>query len=457
MDFREFLATLRRHVATIVLVTVASVALATVLTLRLEPQYQSSARVFVSAAQAETSAAYAGGLLSEQRVAGYVELVQSKLLARKVQDQLGVVGSLDDLRDSVDASAVGDTAVLEITVTESSAELAQQLAQAYADQLVTTALDIETPPGREDSPIKATIIDSASVQPEAVFPKPALNVGLALVFGVALGVGLALLREILDNTIKTVEDLGPEPLPLMGTIVMEPSAARGELVSELEPTAARAEAFRVLRTNIQFVDIDKPHRSLVVTSALQGEGKTSTAVNLAVSLAQAGVRTLLLDGDLRRSSAARLLGLDDAVGVTTVLLGKTTVAEAIQHHPLTDLDILAAGQAPPNAAELLQSKAMGALLEEVRETYDMVIVDSPPLIPVTDGAILAAHVDGALLVARHGRTTRDQWDTAMARLTSVDARALGVVMNMVPSNRAVLGYSYQPYASRRGRAGRRAG
>lgn len=455
MEFRDFLATMRRSVVLIVLCTIVSAGIAAVITYRLEPQYQSSARVFVSAAQAETSAAYAGGLLSEQRVAGYVELVESKLLAKRVQDQLGLVGKPEEVADSVEASAVGETSVLQITVTEDSAEVAQELTQAYADQLVEISLDIETPPGDESSPIKATIIDPASLQPAAVFPKPALNVGLAGIFGLAVGMVLALLREILDNTVKTEEDLGADGPPLLASIVMEASAQRGELVSELAPAAARAEAFRVLRTNISFVDVDVPHRSFVVTSALEGEGKTCTAVNLAVSLAQAGVRTLLLDGDLRRSSAARLLGLDDAIGVTTILLGRTTAAEAIQHHPLTDLDVLAAGQAPPNAAELLQSKAMAALLEEMNEKYEVVIVDSPPLLPVTDGAVLASQVQGALLVVRHGRTTKDQWATAMARLGAVDARAIGVVLNMVPSSKGALGYTYQPYETRRGRAGRR--
>lgn len=456
MDFRDFLALLRRSIALITVCTLLSVALAAVLTFRLDKRYESTTRVFVSAAQAETSAAYAGGLLSEQRVAGYVELVESKLLAKRVQDRLGEVGEPEELRERVTGSAVGETSVLEIRVLESSPELARDVAQAYAEELVLVALEIETPPSNAKSPVKATIIDAASIQESPVFPKPALNIVLAAVFGLVLGVGLALLRELLDNTVKTEDDLGPDHPPLMGTLVLEQSAQRGLVVSDLESNAARAEAFRVLRTNIQFVDVDKPHRTLVVTSALSEEGKTSTAVNLAVSLAQAGLRTLLLDGDLRRSSAARLLGLDDAVGVTTILVGKTTFREAVQRHALTDLDVLAAGQAPPNAAELLQSQAMANLLAEVRETYDVVIVDSPPLIPVTDGAVLAAQVDGALMVVRHGRTTREQWTTAVARLTSVDARAIGVVLNMVPANKAVLGYSYQPYASRRGRSGRRA-
>src|SRR5581483_11983300 len=169
-----------------------------------------------------------------------------------------------------------------------------------------------------------------------------------------------------------------------------------------------AEAFRMLRTNLQFLDVDSTHKVFVLTSAVPEEGKTSTSVNLALSLAQAGVRTLLIEGDLRRPRAATRLGLDSAAGVTSVLVGKVAFKEAIQSHTDIGIDFLASGPVPPNPAELLQSRAMSDLLDLARGMYDVVLIDAPPLLPVTDAALIAAQADGAILIVRHGVTTRDQ-------------------------------------------------
>jgi receptor protein-tyrosine kinase len=258
-------------------------------------------------------------------------------------------------------------------------------------------------------------------------------------------VAVALLREVLDNTVTQVEDLGPDEPPLLGALVAESAKDNATIVSELPPTAPRVEAFRMLRTNISFVDVDHPNKVLVVTSPMQGDGKTSVAVNLAVSLASAEVNTLLIDGDLRRPRVASSLQLGDDIGVTTVLRGRVSLDDAIQHYRDAGLDVLTAGTPPPNAAELLQSDAMEKLLDHVRSRYDVVIIDSPPLLPVTDAALLASRADGAVVVLRHGKTTKEQWREAQSRLEQVDAATLGVVMNMVPSSESISGYSYGSY------------
>jgi receptor protein-tyrosine kinase len=198
----------------------------------------------------------------------------------------------------------------------------------------------------------------------------------------------------------------------------------------------------VLRTNLQFVDVDTTEKVLIVTSSLAGEGKTTTAVNLAIAHAQAGQRVLLIEGDLRRPRASRALGLDQSVGVTTVLIGKVTLEEATQVHANGTLHVLSSGAIPPNPAELLQSNAMGDLIDRARSDYDVVIIDAPPLLPVTDAAILAAKADGAIIVVRHGRTRRDQVGTSASRLAQVDAAAIGFVINMTPGRRSGYGYGY---------------
>lgn len=448
MDVRAYFNVLRRRILLIGVVTAACLAVASLITWRMTPIHESTARVIVSSAQAETTDAYAGGLLSAQRAAGYVELVGSTMLAKRVKAATGVSPTLDELSEEVEAKVVGETPVIEISFTDSDPARAQLLAQSYADQLARAATRIEKPDPRSPAPLKVTVIDPASDASDPVWPKPLLNLLLAGMFGVLLGAAAALARELFDTSITDPEVLGAETTPTMGRIAAHPDG-QPSLVTELEAHAPRVEAFRILRTNVQFAEVDTPNKVLVVTSANQGEGKTSTAVNLALSLAQAGSRTLLVDGDLRRPRVAGSLGLVEDVGLTNVLVGRAGLADAVQRHPLTGLDVLAAGKVPPNSVELLQSHAVESLIERLRATYDFVIIDSPPLLPVTDAALIAARTDGALLVLRHGRTTRADYERALDRLAQVDARPVGLVMNMVPPTRANLGYTYQPYALRR--------
>jgi capsular exopolysaccharide synthesis family protein len=445
VQIRAFLDVLRRRLGLMVVCVLVVVSLAALATFLLTPVYQSTSRLYVSAAQADTGEAYAGGLLSEQRVAAYVEIVESSLLATRVHEQLDLADSAQEIDRKVSANTVGETPVLEIHVKDANADLAALLSQTYAEQLVRTAAEIESPRGDRGTPVKVTIIDPATEPTTPVFPKPVLNLTLALILGFVLAVAVALLREVLDNTVKQVDDLGPEAPPLLGALVTESTKDHATIVSQLPQSAPRVEAFRMLRTNISFVDVDQPNKVLVVTSPMQGDGKTSVAVNLAVSLATAQVRTLLIDGDLRRPRVAASLNLVDDVGVTTVLRGRVSLEDAIQRYRSGGLEVLTSGTPPPNAAELLQSDAMEKLLDHVRTRYEVVIIDSPPLLPVTDAALLAARADGAVVVLRHGRTTKEQWREAQSRLEQVDATTLGVVINMVPSSDSSSGYAYGSY------------
>jgi receptor protein-tyrosine kinase len=252
------------------------------------------------------------------------------------------------------------------------------------------------------------------------------------------------LRQSLDTRINSAGDLlSITERPLLGTIGLDSNAKDAPLITQIASHSPRAEAFRVLRTNLQFVDVDTPSKVFILTSAIPEEGKTSTSINLALSLAQAGVKTLLVEADLRRPRASIRLGLDGAIGVTSILVGKVKFEDAVQATGDTGLDFLASGPVPPNPAELLQSKAMHELLDGLRSTYDVVIIDAPPLLPVTDAALLATHADGAILVVRHGKVTKDQVRLSADRLNQVDARLIGVVMNMVPTKgRGGYGYGY---------------
>ncbi|MFW6772749.1 polysaccharide biosynthesis tyrosine autokinase [Nocardioides sp. CPCC 205120] len=443
MTLRDYLRIIRASWLVITLVALTTVAASAAYTFLVTPQYESTARLFVSTSQADTSEAFTGAQFSAQRVTSYADLVRSRELAADVVDDLGLDAAPGDLVAAVSASVVPDTVNLEIRIVDEDPNEAQRLAQGYAEGMVDLVRELETPVGSTAAPIKATIVDPASFSSAPISPQPARNLALGLILGLLLGVAVAVLRDLLDTTVKSTEDIAAATsAPIVGAIGYDTTVKSDPLITSLAPHAPRVEAFRVMRTNLQFLDVDKSSKVIVGTSAVPGEGKTTTMVNLALALAQGGQRVLLVECDLRRPKAAQSLGLDSSIGVTTILLGRATVADAVQKHAGSGLRVLGSGAVPPNPAELIQSHAMGELLAEVRRDYDVVLIDAPPLLPVTDAALLAAQADGALLIVRHGKTTHDQLAGAVNRLAQVDATPLGVVFNMTPKTGGSHGYGY---------------
>ena len=442
MQLRDYLRIIRQQwllICTCVLIAVAAAAL---VTLRATPQYQSTASLFVSTPQSDGSAAYQGSLFSQQRVSSYADLIKGKQIAQRVIDKLDLDESASSLASRVTASVVPETVILNVTVQDSSPQRAQQLTEAISQEFTVFVSELETTPGSQNAPIKASIVDPPTVPSTAVSPQPVRNLALAAFLGLLVGIGFAVVRELLDNTVKHVGTLREiAGAANLGSIFYDPKASSRPLVTQLDSHAPRAEAFRVLRTNLQFIDVDSESKVFIITSPLPGDGKSTTAVNLAITLAQAGQRTLLLEGDLRRPRTSEYLGLESKVGLTTVLIGKIDIEDAIQPWGDDGLHVIASGAIPPNPAELLQSGQMATFLERLRRQYDVIIIDAPPLLPVADAAVLAQQADGALLVVRHGKTTKDQVTAAVERLRSVEAELLGTVFNRTP-NKGGDGYGY---------------
>lgn len=437
MELRDYWRTIRKRWRVVVAVTAVAVGLAALLTWQATPMYSSSAGLFVATSASDVSQANQGNLFASQRVESYADIVpRSRKLAEQVADDLGDGSDPDDIRSQVAATVVPDTVNLEITATDADPVRARDIAQAYAEALSDLVATLETPAGQTNALIRAEIVDNAHVSTSPVSPKPARNLGLGLVLGLLLGVGLAVVRELLDTSISSSEDVAQiTPSPVLGRITTDPGAVRQAVAAALASTSSWAESFRVLRTNMQYVEVDHDQKVFVVTSSVPEEGKTTTAVNLAVAMALTNQRVALVECDLRRPLIAKRLDLDGQVGTTSVLIGKISLREAMQSYGDTGLRVLASGPVPPNPSELLQSKAMDTLLAQLRAEYDIVLLDAPPLLPVTDAALLAAQTDGAVLVVRHGKTSKDQLGHAVERLTAVDAKPLGVVLNMVPAKR----------------------
>jgi capsular exopolysaccharide synthesis family protein len=443
MELRDYLRIARRRWMAIVVVTLLAVGAAAAFTLQATPQYASSARLFISTPESAGDQAYTGGLFSQGRVTSYADLLTGEEISRRVVDRLNLDESPRDLAEQITAVAKPDTVVLSITVVDSGPERAQLLTQTVSEEFVLYVKELETPEGQTTAPVKASIVDRATNPDEPVSPRPVRNLALATIIGLLLGAGAAILRETLDTSISSPEELAhaAHNAPLLGSINFDKDAVVRPLITELNGHAPRVESFRVLRTNLQFVNVDRESKVYVVTSSVPEEGKSTTVCNLALTLAHSGEKVVLVEADLRRPKAAEYLKLEGSVGVTTILMGRVDIDGALQSGPW-NLKVIAAGSIPPNPAELLQSTAMKSLINTLREQFDIVLIDAPPLLPVTDAAILASSSDGAILVARHGKTTRDQISVAVGRLDSVAAHLLGTVANMTPARRGSYGYGY---------------
>lgn len=370
-------------------------------------------------------------------------------LAQRTIDKLELDMTADQLRHNVKASAKPDTVLINVDVLDASPVRARDIANTLSDEFVTMIRELETPEDGATPDARVVVEQRASIPQEPVVPQTARNVALGLGVGLVLGIALALVRDMLDNTVKTRENLEEiTGVGVVGAIPLDKERRKQPAISFETDNAATAEAFRKLRTNLQFLAIDSPPRVLVVTSSVPSEGKSTTAINLALALAEADHKVLLVDGDMRRPSLHQYLDLLQPVGFSTVLSGRALLGEALQKTRFPGLTVLTSGSIPPNPSELLGSQSARRLLSELRSQYDYVVVDSTPLLAVTDAAIMAAGADGVLVIARHGSTKKDQLSHAVSSLHSVGAPVLGAVFTMMPTRgSSSYGYNYSYYGT----------
>ncbi len=293
------------------------------------------------------------------------------------------------------------------------------------------------------------IVDRAQVQEHPVKPKKRMNIMLSAILGLMVGVGLAFFFEYLDNTLKSPEDIERFlEVPLLGLVPLTKKGKEGssiDLIVATSPKSAYAEAYRTIRTGILLSMAERQPKVILVTSPGPLEGKTTTTANLSAAMAQAGSSVLLVDGDLRRPRLHHLFNLENTKGLSSVLVGEIALEVAIQKTHLPLLSILTAGPISPNPAELLGSQKMRDLVAEASRQFDRVIIDSPPLIPVTDATLLATVCDGVVLVVEESRTTRDLAVSGRKRLAEAKARVLGVVLNKVDLQKDGYYYPYYHY------------
>jgi capsular exopolysaccharide synthesis family protein len=299
-----------------------------------------------------------------------------------------------------------------------------------------------------------TLTTPAQAAAAPIRPRVLFNTLLALIVGALIGLGIAFLIEYLDDTIKTpdhVRDL--TGLATLGNVIhLEGASPDQRMIAHMAPKSLGAEAYRVLRTNLQFSALDKPLTTLVCTSATPGEGKSTTISNLAAVMAQSDKRVILVDADLRRPSLHKLLKLPNNVGLSTALLDKgRDPAVYLQDTDMPNLRVMTTGPIPPNPAEMLNSARMHEMIEVLKSEADLVLFDTPPVLAVADTSILASQVDGTLLVVWAGKTRGELLMQAVERLQSLSIQPLGVVLNKLTQRKGGYYYSnYYYYASREG-------
>ena len=429
MDIAGVLAALRRRWLPILLCLLAGISGAVTATETTPAVYQASARLIVNIPAARTPQEGVSGFqLTAQLLETYSEVATSRTAAQRVKDRLRLPEPASAVRRKIDATPQADTLLITVNATDNDPVRARSIADAASLVFIDAVEEFEE---GKPNPIEARVVDAADRPTQPISPRPTVNLVLGVLLGLGTGLATAALLEALDRTVKSpsqAADLFRSPL--LGLVPrLKPNSLLPSTTAD-DPSSPSGEAYRALRTAVRFIDVDKPLRTILITSPLAGEGKTTTAANFAVALAHSGERVVLLDADLRRPRVAQLMGVPDGVGVTSVITRTAALEDVIQGWRDV-LAVIAAGPIPPNPSEILGSQAMANVLEELRDLADVVILDAPPVLPVTDAVVLATQVDGVIIVARAGRTQRGQAAEARRRLDGVGAHVVGCVLNGV--------------------------
>lgn len=448
MDLSDYLRVIRRNWIVILALTLCGLLAGGAAAIFSRPTYTADTELFVAIqSSGSVQELQQGNTFTQARVQSYAKTVQSPIVLQPVIDALGLQVTAAELAGQVEAKTDINTVLLNISASDHSPVQAAAIAQAVANSLVNVVETLEKPKTGGSSPISLSIIKPARAPSSPSAPNTRMSLLLGLVIGLAIGVGLAILRSLLDNRIRGEVELRQiSDAPLLGGIAFDPEAVHNPLLTQTPPQSPRAESFRQLRTNLQFANVSEHAKTILITSSLPGEGKSTTAANLAIAMAQAGGSVCLIDGDLRRPMIGEYLGLERHAGLTTALIGSADVADLVQPWGDDDLYVLTSGPIPPNPSELLGSSAMHLLIGRLEETFDALIIDAPPLLPVTDAAVLSQHVGGVVVVVGSQKLRKQDFEKSLSALRMVNSNLLGLILNRLPS-KGPDAYAYTYYGN----------
>jgi len=449
VELRWILSVIRRWLWLIVGCVLLGTVGAFVITSLMPPVYSASATLLVSAASGATASDYNAIFASERLVLTYSQMLNGRLVLEAVIARLGLAETPDELAKRVEVIPVNNTQLIRLNVEHTDPDRAALIANTMAETFIAQIQALKQ--AREQGNVKVTIAEEARV-PEKPIPRRTLYTTLTALVSAILALGAAFLLESLDDTIKSSDDVSRVlGLSTVGTIGR---LAKGqeELVIVAKPRSPIAETFRMLCANIRFLSMDKPLRVLLVTSPGPREGKSFAAANLAAAMAQTGLRVATVDADLHCPRLHQLFGLDVPTddngksapwGLTGSLLTGCTDGKLCSTQT-EGLMVLPSGELPPNPVEMMGSQRMRKLLGDLAQQVDIVVIDSPPVLAVSDVVALAPAVDGVLLVVQASRTPRGPAQRAAQSLRQVGANLIGVVLNAVSPDKGGY-YDYQRY------------
>ncbi|WP_425604898.1 polysaccharide biosynthesis tyrosine autokinase [Actinomycetospora termitidis] len=446
MDIASTFSELRRRWVVILIVTLAATAAATAVAVVRSPLYSARVTLYVSASPGNSpTTAYQGSLLSQQRVTSYTELVSNPRITSDVAEKVGDT-SPDAIARALAATSETDSVLIELSATDPSPERAALIANTAAQSFSALVNDLEKPPGpNEPQAVSLRQVETALPPDQQSSVGRGTQILLGVLVGLALGVGTALVLSRIDRKVRGRSQLElVTGRPVLAVLPWSPEVADASPGST-DVASHWNEAIRQWRTNLQFMDVDGGRRVVALTSSVAGEGKTTSAAYLAWSMSLTGQRVLLVEADLRRPRLARLFGLHGDVGLTTLLVGRASFEDVVQRSGRPNLDLIASGQLPPNPSELLASQNMRDLLKHAGQRYDAVVVDTAPLLAVSDTAALAPACDGVVLICRQDSTTIDQVEESLDALSAVSVGAMGSTLTMA-AMRDRAGY-YADYTS----------
>lgn len=471
-SLKDALRVIRRRLWVVALVTIAFVGAAVAFSLLQTPQYESSVKILIGQQQnAGNASNFAGDVQGLQQITQtLVEAVDSRPLAESVIEQRDLqVTPQEFLEEDLTVEQIPDTQFVQVSYRNPNPEEARRVANTTGEVFSEQISDVSPDAGG----ITATVWEPAAVPDEPVSPNPVRNGSLALALGLTVGLGLAFLLEYFDERWDSPEEVEQvSGVPTFGIIPEFKASKRakkkgkkpsepddesdggqpdqkkdGDLterpVTLLEPTSVAAEGYRTLRTNLFYGLVDNPPKTIVLTSPNPREGKSTTCANLGVVLAQAGKKTLIVDCDLRRPTMHKVFQLRNVWGLVNLLARECEMQMALQQ-VIPDLSVISAGPMPRNPAELLSSKNFASFLDQAREEFDYVLIDSTPVQPVADSAILASQGDGVLLVLDAQNTRKGAVRQSKRALEVVGASIIGTVMNDFKASKSGY-YSYGSY------------
>jgi capsular polysaccharide biosynthesis protein len=351
LDLRDYLRIMRRNWILVTALTLVGLLAGGCMSMLIQPTYTANTQLFVAIQSSGTvSELQQGNTFSQARVQSYVRTVTTPVVLQPAIDSLGLKDTSDELAQRVQATTDLNTVIINISVLDRSPVQAAATAQAVAASLIKAVDNLEKPRTGGTSPVSLSVITPATAPTSPSAPNTRLNLLLGTFVGIALGLGLAVIRTVFDVRIRGEADVRKvTDAPLLGGIAFDPEATNQPLLTQASAQSPRAESFRQLRTNLQFANVSGRAKTVLVTSSLPGEGKSTTATNLAISLAQAGQTVCLIDGDLRRPMVNEYLGLERNAGLTTALVGNADVNELLQPWGDENLYVLTSGQIPPKS------------------------------------------------------------------------------------------------------------